>query len=166
MKNIILFHITLLLILSIGVSDGLSQEYTQWGLPEGAITRLGKGEIYDIKFSPDGNQLFVGTSIGKWTYDIHSHKEINLLRSHSYSRPTSRDVIAYSPDRKKLQMETLEAALSYWTAKLNGDCTHSRDILTQSVQLPFHQTEAFWQVVVGMQLFACGIHIQENKLEL
>lgn len=101
MKNIILIHITLWLILSIGVSDGLSQEYTQWGLPEGAITRLGKGEIYDIKFSPDGNQLFVGTSIGKWTYDIHTRKEINLLRSHSYSRPTSTNVIAYSPDRTK-----------------------------------------------------------------
>ncbi len=66
-----------------------------------AIARLGKGKIYDIKFSPDGNQLFVGTSIGKWTYDIHTRKEVNLNRSLLYFNRTFLDVIAYSPDRTK-----------------------------------------------------------------
>ena len=33
------------------------QNYTQWGLPEGAKTRLGKGKVNDIRFSPNGTRL-------------------------------------------------------------------------------------------------------------
>ena len=44
-------------------------EYPNWQLPEGAITRFGKGTINDIKFSPDGTQFAVATTIGVWIYD-------------------------------------------------------------------------------------------------
>ena len=33
-------------------------------LPAKAKARLGKGKVNDIKFTPDGKQLAVGTSIG------------------------------------------------------------------------------------------------------
>ena len=32
-----------------------AQDYTQWGLPDGAKARLGKGKISEIAYSQDGN---------------------------------------------------------------------------------------------------------------
>ena len=56
-----------------------TQDYTRWNLPEGAKTRLGKGIINDIQFSPDGNRFVVVSSIGIWIYDAHTGKELHLL---------------------------------------------------------------------------------------
>ena len=84
MKKSILFYILLLLISSLLLSNrSFAQGYTQWHLPEGAKMRLGKGEINDIKFSPDGSLLAVGTSIGIWLYDVQSQKEVAFLKSES-----------------------------------------------------------------------------------
>ncbi|MDE0314016.1 MAG: hypothetical protein OXM61_03865 [Candidatus Poribacteria bacterium] len=84
MKNIPLFCLTLYIILSLYLSNGYAQDYAEWGLPEGAKMRLGKGEINDIKFSPDGKRLAVGTSIGIWIYDVNSRKEVTFLKSDKY----------------------------------------------------------------------------------
>lgn len=84
MKKSILLYILFLLNVIQFVSNGLAQDYAQWHLPEGAKMRLGKGEINDIKFSPDGKLLAVGTSIGVWIYDVHSRKEVAFLKSNKY----------------------------------------------------------------------------------
>ena len=55
-------------------------EYTRWELPEGAKTRLGKGSINDIKFSPDGTRFAVATTIGVWMYDAQTGTEISLFK--------------------------------------------------------------------------------------
>ena len=56
------------------------QPYTQWGLPSGAIARLGKGAIGSIRYSPDGTQLAVTCSMGIWLYDVHTCTEVAFLR--------------------------------------------------------------------------------------
>ena len=61
------------------------QDYMQWHLPEGVNARLGKGKVNDIKFSPDGTLLSVGTSIGVWLYDATTGKEIDLLTQNTYN---------------------------------------------------------------------------------
>ena len=55
------------------------EEYTQWHLPKEAKARLGKGKVNDIKFTPDGKHLVVGTSIGVWLYDANTGEEIILF---------------------------------------------------------------------------------------
>ena len=57
----------------------LAQEYNNWGLPEGALRRIGKGEITEIKYSPDGDLLAVASSIGVWLYDAATYREIALI---------------------------------------------------------------------------------------
>ena len=84
MKKLSFFFIAFFLIPNLFLSYCFAQDYTQWNLPEGAKMRLGKGEINDIKFSPDGSLLAVGTSIGIWIYDVHSRKEVNFLKSNTY----------------------------------------------------------------------------------
>ena len=44
--------------------------YSTWGLPEGAVARLGKGEVREVAFSPDGLTLTVASGAGIWLYDV------------------------------------------------------------------------------------------------
>lgn len=97
MKTQNLFFIALLFTFAI-FSNGIAQDNTQVGLPEGAIARLGKGEINVMQFSPNGEHLAVGTSIGVWLYDVEDRKEIALFSGHTEEV----NVIAFSPDGKKL----------------------------------------------------------------
>ena len=71
-----------------------TQNNTEWYVSEEPKTRLGKGIIGQIKYSPDGTQLAVGSSIGIWIYSAHTGKELNLLTGHTKGA----GCIAYSPD--------------------------------------------------------------------
>ena len=82
MKKIVFISILLLLTTSTFLSIGLTQDYTQWQLPEGATTRLGKGRIKDITYSPDGMKFAVVTTIGIWIYSSDKGKELALLTGH------------------------------------------------------------------------------------
>ena len=55
-----------------------NEDVTTWALPEGAIARLGRGNIRDIVFSPDRHYLAVTTSIGLWWYEIATMSPIAL----------------------------------------------------------------------------------------
>lgn len=69
--------------------------YTQFGLPEGAIARLGKGTLGEIHFSPDGSRLAVSSSIGIWFYDPQTGEELDML---TYTDGIPPFAFAYSPD--------------------------------------------------------------------
>ena len=51
---------------------------TTWALPEGAIARFGKGDVHDVKLSPDGTYFAVATGMGVWWYDVSSMSPISL----------------------------------------------------------------------------------------
>lgn len=46
----------------------------QLNLPEDAKARLGKGNIVELQFSPDGKILAVATGIGIWLYNVTIHQ--------------------------------------------------------------------------------------------
>ncbi len=77
---------------------GNDGDYTRWNLPKGAKTRLGKGTINGISFSPDGTQIAVGSATGVWIYDTNTGAELSLLTDHK-SRSGE---VAFSPDGKTL----------------------------------------------------------------
>ena len=59
-----------LILFSLFSLNTFAQDYTQWGLPEGAKMRLGKGRLSgSIAYSPDGTRLAVASNIGIWLYD-------------------------------------------------------------------------------------------------
>ena len=71
-----------------------TQNNTEWHVSEEPRARLGKGVIGQIRYSPDGMQLAVGSSIGVWIYNAYTGKELNLLTGHIKGP----GLIAYSPD--------------------------------------------------------------------
>ena len=62
-------------------------DYPTWYLPDGAMTRLGKGRISEgdkaVAFSPNGQFLAVASSIGIWIYDERTLRELGLLTGHA-----------------------------------------------------------------------------------
>lgn len=76
-----------------------AEDYTQLSLPEGAIARLGKGELGQIHFSPDGSLLAVSSSIGIWLHDPHTGEELDLLVCPEGVAPFA---FAYAPDGKTI----------------------------------------------------------------
>lgn len=58
--------------------DHGSTDPSTWILPEGAITRIGRGGIQDTAFSPDGKVLAIATYLGLWWYDVQKRELITL----------------------------------------------------------------------------------------
>ena len=82
MKRALFFKLCVLFVYSWFIQLSVAHDYTQWGLPEGAKFRIGKGWISEIACSPSGDRIAVASSIGVWLYDAHSGSEISLLTGH------------------------------------------------------------------------------------
>ena len=78
--------------------NSFAQDSPQWHLPEGATTRLGKGWLSEIQYSPDGTRLAAAGSLGVWIYDTATDKEIALFTGYGYGV----SALTYSPDGSML----------------------------------------------------------------
>ena len=90
--------VTLLILLTLFPLTTFAQDYTQWSLPDGATARLGKGQINELAYSPDGTRLAVASSIGIWLYDTETGGEVALLTGHTGSVRS----VAFRPDGRTL----------------------------------------------------------------
>lgn len=99
-KTLFSNFLTLLIVFSMLhlLPNTFAQDNTQWGVPEGARARLGKGRTGEIRYSPDGTLLAVGSGIGIWLYDTATYQEISLLTGQSEEIFN----IAFSPDGKTI----------------------------------------------------------------
>ena len=75
------FILTALFVTTAYLPLAIGKDYWQWHLPEGTVTRLGKGDVNDVAFSPDSTRLAVASSVGIWIYDVQTYEEIALFTS-------------------------------------------------------------------------------------
>ena len=71
-----------------------AQDHKEWGLPQNAKARLGKGTITgNLIYSPDGKHFAVPCSTGVWVYDAHLDKPLQMLIANMHLP----SCVAYSP---------------------------------------------------------------------
>ena len=115
MRKSLPFNPAILLVLVLFTHDSLSQEYTRWGLPEGAKARLGKGNIgfgRAVAYSPDGTQLAVASGIGIWLYDARTGNEISLIEGSGGGYGVQS--VTFSPDGNTLASAEAEGTVVLW----------------------------------------------------
>ena len=99
------------------------QNSQTWGLPEGAIYRLGKGVMGGsdraIAFSIDGNRLAVASGVGVWIYDVKTARELTLLTKDVASIRS----VAYSPDGTILAAGTRRGTIQLWEVSAGENIT-------------------------------------------
>ena len=98
------FTLIFLLTVALFLSSGSAQDYTRWGLPEGAIARFGKGILRDLVYFPDGHRLAALSSIGIWIYDVRTGEELDLLTDLGTGQMWN--IMELSPDGKTLAAAT------------------------------------------------------------
>ena len=98
------------------MENNINQDSTQWKLPQYAKARLGKGYVFDMKYSPDGTLFAAAGTIGIWIYDAHTGKEIDLLTQNT----DGISAIAFSPNNQLLASEGKDYTILLWDLK-NGE---------------------------------------------
>ena len=88
-----------LILLAVVSINTIAQDTSQWGLPEGAKARLGRGRIFDLKYSPDGTRVAAPSSTGIWLYDSATGDPVSLMRIGNVFATGS---VAFSPDSRTL----------------------------------------------------------------
>ena len=122
MKKVYLLGLVVLLVICVFPLDVYAQKETRWYLPEDATARYGKGWINDIEFSPDANLISVATTIGVWTYDVHTGNAVNLFTgemsgANAISYASNSSILAAAHWDRKVRLwdvsQTLPEALYY-----------------------------------------------------
>ena len=111
-------------------------------LPAGAIARLGRGQVSDLAFSPDGHYFAVGSDIGLWFYKIPTMAPIAL-------REAERGLVsavAFSPNGKWI-------ATGNWEGDIKISSTQHTTLLAR-LKLPMLDEERHGEVRVEQIVFS------------
>lgn len=86
MKNRIFTLIILLLTITYS-TIAQDRATSDLSLPEGAIARINKGKLAEVKYSHDGTQLAIASSTGIWIYDTNTWHPQFCLTSGEIEKP-------------------------------------------------------------------------------
>ena len=145
-----------LILLVLFSLNSLAQEYTQWHLPADAKLRLGRGEVFDIDYSPDGTQLAVASSIGIWIHDAQNYDEETLFADQT----AQVQAIKYTNDGSAL-ISGGNFGGDYSSRMLqpaNGFPVSAR-MVTLSITSPSVPTAMCWRLAVFRTDSSCGMPI-------
>ena len=159
MKSTFLHLIITFFVFTLCSQNIYAQDSLQWHIPKGAKARLGKGNIREIAFSPDGKILAAATDIGIWIYDTNTYQEVALLGAHTESIKcidfNSEGSILASGSGKNVVLWNM----SDYTQKAVIEGDHDRDVLCvafspdgKTIASGIQRRETYlWDVETGMK---------------
>ena len=112
-KTVFSICLTFTFLFILSQLNGFAEDTTRWRLPEGATARLGKGNIKQIAYSPNGMHLAAAGSAGIWIYDVTIHQEVALLTGNM--GPISS--VAFSPDGSTIVSGYDDGSVLVWDVK-------------------------------------------------
>lgn len=112
-KTVFSICLTFTFLLLLSQPNGFAEDSTRWRLPEGATARLGKGNIKQIAYSPNGIHLAAAGSAGIWIYDVTIHQEVVLLTENT--GPISS--VAFSPNGSTIVSGYSDGSILVWDVK-------------------------------------------------
>ena len=112
-KTVSSIFLTCIFLFTLSQPNGFAEDSTRWRLPEGAKARLGKGNIRQIAYSPNGMHLAAAGSAGIWIYDVTIHREVALLTENT--GPVSG--VAFSPDGSTIVSGYASGDILVWDVK-------------------------------------------------
>ncbi len=98
-------------------------DVTTWKLPDGAIARLGRGQIGRMAFSPDRTHLAVPTRIGCWLYNLDTMTDQALWATERGMVAT----IAFSDNAKWVATSDWDGVVKIWDTQ-NLQCIAEIDV--------------------------------------
>ena len=93
-----------------GNAKSVQDDVQQWNLPEGAVRRLGRGRVYEVAYSPDGQRLAAAGSVGIWIYDARTLTPVKLLTGHRWYVQS----ISFSPDGNTIATGSYDDTVRLW----------------------------------------------------
>lgn len=99
-------------------------DVSTYSLPDGAIARLGRGDVNDIAFSPDMQFLALATDIGIWLYTLPQLSPVALWDTQNGHA----EVVTFSPDGCLLATYSdNEETLKVWDVRTGLCLAHMED---------------------------------------
>ncbi len=96
--------------------DRDNADSSTWYLPDGAIARLGKGNVMDMVLSPDGALLAIGSYLGLWWYDVPNRSLLTL-----WEAGKTITTVAFSACGEWVATGGWGASIKIWDVK-RGNC--------------------------------------------
>ena len=169
--------------------DKIVEDWTKWELPKEAKARLGKGRVNDIKFTPDGTQLAVGTSIGVWLYDVNTGEETALFTdvesdNHRLDRSYINMLVSFT-DGKTITCRGLDGNKDLWNLEKDSlksilpDLRRRNNVLQfrakniklaysgWRMNLPWHVRTGLWNLDDGAnESIEAGLTMTEMSMQI
>ena len=168
MKNMLNSVLISFLVIFTFTPTILAQDSPQWHLPDRVKARYGKGNVHEIKYSPDGTMMAVASAIGIWIYDVQTTEARHLLSGHTRAVRS----IDFNADGTQIVSGSVDETVRVWDVAMGIEVnmfTGHTDTVSSVAFNPdgntiasgsYDKTVRLWDISMGYELHSFTQHTE------